>query len=172
VSDEFKTELLALLPRLRRYALARTGSIHSADDLLQATCERAWKCRDQLVPGTRMDSWMFKIMTNLHIDEIRAASTRGIDAGPDALEHVPDDSWQRRVDGKLALGEVAEMMLQLPEGMRDVLALVSIEGLSYREAAAVLDVPLGTVMSRLARARTQLMHRLKLTPTTMDWAAE
>jgi len=124
------------------------------------------------MPGTRMDSWMFKIMTNLHIDEIRAVSTRGIDAGPDALEHVPDDSWQRRVDGKLALGEVAEVMLQLPEGMRDVLALVSIEGLSYREAAAVLDVPLGTVMSRLARARTQLMHRLKLNPTTMDWAAE
>ena len=172
MSDEFKTELLALLPRLRRYALARTGSVHSADDLLQATCERAWKCRDQLMPGTRMDSWMFKIMTNLHIDEIRAVSTRGIDAGPDALEQVPDNRWQRRIEGKLVLGEVAQVMLQLPESMRDVLALVSIEGLSYREAAAVLDVPMGTVMSRLSRARTELTNRLKLNPTTMDWGAE
>jgi RNA polymerase sigma-70 factor (ECF subfamily) len=172
VSDEFKTELLALLPRLRRYALARTGSIHCADDLLQATCERAWKCRGQLMPGTRMDSWTFKIMTNLHIDEIRAVSTRGIDAGPDALEQVPDDRWQRRIEGQLILGEVAHVMRELPEDMRDVLALVSIEGLSYREAAAVLDVPLGTVMSRLARARTELMNRLKLNQTTMDWATE
>ena len=172
MSDEFKTELLALLPRLRRYALARTGSTHCADDLVQATCERAWKCRDQLMPDTRMDSWMFKIMTNLYIDEIRAVSTRGIDAGPDALEQVPDNRWQRRIEGKLVLGEVAQVMLQLPEGMRDVLALVSIEGLSYREAAAVLDVPMGTVMSRLSRARTELTNRLKLNQTMMDWAAE
>jgi RNA polymerase sigma-70 factor (ECF subfamily) len=124
------------------------------------------------MPGTRMDSWMFKIMTNLHIDEIRAVSTRGIDAGPDALEQVPDNRWQRRIEGKLVLGEVAQVMLQLPESMRDVLALVSIEGLSYREAAAVLDVPMGTVMSRLSRARTELTNRLKLNPTTMDWGAE
>ena len=172
MSDAFKTELLALLPRLRRYALARTGSSHYADDLVQATCERAWKCRDQLMPDTRMDSWMFKIMTNLHIDEIRAVSARGIDAGPDALEQVPDNRWQRRIEGKLILGAVAEAMLQLPETMRDVLALVSIEGLSYQEAATVLDVPLGTVMSRLARARTELMNRLKLNHTTVDWAAE
>ncbi len=115
---------------------------------------------------------MFKIMTNLHIDEIRAVSTRGIDAGPDALEQVPDNRWQRRIEGKLVLGEVAQVMLQLPEGMRDVLALVSIEGLSYREAAAVLDVPMGTVMSRLSRARTELTNRLKLNQTMMDWAAE
>ena len=98
------------------------------------------------MPDTRMDSWMFKIMTNLHIDEIRAVSARGIDAGPDALEQVSDNRWQRRIEGKLILGAVAEAMLQLPEAMRDVLALVSIEGLSYQEAATVLDVPLGTVM--------------------------
>ena len=172
MSEEFKTELLGLLPRLRRYALARTGSAHAADDLVQGTCERAWKCRHQWQPGTRLDSWMLKIMTNLHIDDIRAAANRGIDTGPDGLEHIPDGRWQRRIEGNLTLAEVAEAMRQLPESMREVLALVSIEGLSYREAAAVLDVPMGTVMSRLARARVELMGRLKLNPSTMDWATE
>src|SRR5437879_12276449 len=85
------------------------------------------------MPGTRMDSWMFKIMTNRHIDEIRAVSTRGIDAGPDALEQVPDNRWQRRIEGKLVLGEVAQVRLELPAGRRDVLALVAIEGRSDRE---------------------------------------
>lgn len=172
MSDEFKTELLGLLPRLRRYALARTGVAHAADDLVQATCERAWKCRHQWEPGTRMDSWIYRIMTNLHIDEIRSTAHRGTDAGPDALEQVADDRWQRRVDGHLTLGEVAEVMRQLPQGMREVLALVSIEGLSYREAAAVLGVPLGTVMSRLARARSELISRLNLQSPIMDLTAK
>jgi RNA polymerase sigma-70 factor (ECF subfamily) len=170
MSDEFKTELLTLLPRLRRYALARVRNPERADDLLQATCERAWRCRHQLTSGTRMDSWMYKIMTNLHIDELRSTARQGVDAGPDALDEIPDDVWQRRVDGKLSLGEVADAMSNLPVAMREVLALVSIEGLSYREAADVLEVPIGTVMSRLARARTELMARLNMTSDNLGWA--
>jgi RNA polymerase sigma-70 factor (ECF subfamily) len=169
MSDEFRAELLSLLPRLRRYALAKTGTPEEADDLVQATCERAWRARDQWRPGERMDYWTFKIMKNLYIDEIRAASVRGIDAGPEALEEIPDHRWTRRVEGSMTLAQVSDAMRELPEPMRDVLALVPIEGLSYREAAAVLDVPIGTVMSRLARARSELMSRLNLTGDITDW---
>jgi RNA polymerase sigma-70 factor (ECF subfamily) len=171
MSDEFKAELLSLLPRLRRYALAKAGTSEGADDLVQATCERAWRARDQWTPGTRMDYWTFRIMKNLYIDEIRAASARGIDAGPEALEQVPDHQWTRRVEGSMTLAQVSDAMQQLPAPMRDVLALVPIEGLSYREAAEVLGVPVGTVMSRLARARAELMSRLNLTGDVTDWRA-
>jgi RNA polymerase sigma-70 factor, ECF subfamily len=167
MSDQFKAELLALLPRLRRYALARSGNAAQADDMVQATCERAWRARDSLLPGARMDFWTFRIMKNLHIDEIRSDSARGIDVGPEALEEIPDHQWARRVEGRLTLEQVSHAMQQMPEYMRDVLALVPIEGLSYREAAEVLGVPVGTVMSRLARARADLMSRLHLDG---DWA--
>jgi len=169
MSEEFKAELLSLLPRLRRYALAKTGTPEQADDLVQATCERAWRARDQWKPGTRMDYWAFRIMKNLYVDEIRAASIRGIDAGPDALEEILDHQWTRRVEGSMTLAQVSDVMQQLPAPMRDVLALVPIEGLSYREAAEVLGVPVGTVMSRLARARAELMSRLNLTGDITDW---
>jgi RNA polymerase sigma-70 factor (ECF subfamily) len=169
MSEEFKVELLALLPRLRRYALAKTGTPEQADDLVQATCERAWRARDQWKPGARMDYWTFRIMKNLYVDQIRAASIRGIDAGPDALEEIPDHQWTRRVEGSMTLAQVSDVMQQLPAPMRDVLALVPIEGLSYREAAEVLGVPVGTVMSRLARARAELMSRLNLTGDITDW---
>jgi RNA polymerase sigma-70 factor (ECF subfamily) len=116
-----------------------------------------------------MDYWMFRIMKNLYIDEIRAASARGIEAGPEALEEVPDHQWARSVEGSMTLAQVSDAMRQLPAPMRDVLALVPIEGLSYREAAEVLGVPVGTVMSRLARARAELMSRLNLTGNIADW---
>jgi RNA polymerase sigma-70 factor (ECF subfamily) len=169
MGEEFKAELLSLLPRLRRYALAKTGTPEAADDLVQAACERAWRAQAQWKPGTRMDYWMFRIMKNLYIDEIRAASARGIEAGPEALEEVPDHQWARRVEGSMTLAQVSDAMRQLPAPMRDVLALVPIEGLSYREAAEVLGVPVGTVMSRLARARAELMSRLNLTGNIADW---
>lgn len=169
MSDEFRAELLSLLPRLRRYALVKTGTPEQADDLVQATCERAWRARDQWRPGERMDYWTFRIMKNLYIDEVRSASVRGTDVGPEALEEIPDHRWARRVEGSMTLAQVWEAMQQLPAPMREVLALVPIEGLSYREAAAVLDVPVGTVMSRLARARAELMSRLNFTGDITDW---
>ncbi|MBL6751852.1 MAG: RNA polymerase sigma factor [Nevskia sp.] len=169
-STDFKTELTALLPRLRRFALAKVGDPAAADDLVQAACERAWRARDKWVPGTRMDSWMFTIMQNLHIDEIRAASARGINEGSEALELVEDHQWSRRVEAGVALDQVVRIMRQLPESMREVLALVPIEGLSYQEAAAVLGVPVGTVMSRLARARAELMRRLQPDAGAAGWA--
>lgn len=172
MSEAFKTQLVSLLPRLRRHALARTGTVHAADDLLQATCERAWKCRDQLQPGTRLDGWMFTIMGNLHIDEIRAVARRGIAADPDLLDRLADDAWQRRIEGSLALRKVLAAMQELPMAMREILALVTVDGLSYREAADTLGIPLGTVMSRLARARMELLRRMEARELTREGAAK
>lgn len=171
MTSDFKTELAALLPRLRRFALAKAGTPEAADDLVQLACERAWRARDKWTPGTRLDSWMFTIMHNLHIDQIRAVATRGINEGAEALESVPDHEWSRRIEASVTLQQVMEVMRQLPVSMREVLALVPIDGLSYQEAAAVLGVPVGTVMSRLARARVELMRRLQLDPGEAGMAA-
>ena len=155
--DSFRAELIALLPRLRRFALGLTAHPDRADDLVQAGCERALARQQQWEPGTRLDSWLYKILQNLWIDQLRAS--RELTAEPEEIENVPDRDWNRGMEAKLALEQVVEAMRQLPEAMRLVLTLVCVEGLSYKEAAAQLDVPIGTVMSRLARARLEL-HRV------------
>ncbi len=170
MSKDFKNELISLLPRLRRYARVKTGSAEEADDLVQATCERAWKARHQWVPGTQLDCWVFRIMTNIHIDQIRATTVRGPMEGSDAIESIPDHGWSRQIEASVTLEQVTRAMKQLPESMRDVLGLVAVDGLSYREAATALDIPIGTVMSRLARARTELMRRVGLSPDQAEGA--
>ena len=170
MTTDFRNELQSLLPRLRRYARARTGSVDEADDLVQATCERAWKARHQWVPGTQLDCWVFRIMTNIHIDQIRAAAVRGPVAGADTIDSIADHTWSRHIEASVTLDQVARAMKQLPASMREVLALVAVEGLSYREAATVLDVPIGTVMSRLARARAELMRKVGLNPDEAEGA--
>jgi RNA polymerase sigma-70 factor (ECF subfamily) len=107
---------------------------------------------------------MYTIMANIRIDEIRAAASRGNTEGGDALDAIPDGAWSRRIEASVTLEQVMAAMRQLPESMREVLALVTIEGLSYNEAAGVLGVPVGTVMSRLARARAELMRRIGWEP--------
>jgi RNA polymerase sigma-70 factor (ECF subfamily) len=160
MSADFKTEVVALLPRLRRLARAKTATAEEADDLVQATCERSWKARHQWQPGTRLDYWMFKIMMNIRIDQIRSAALQGVALGDELLDSIPDHRWSRQMEAGLTLDKVLDLMQQLPRPMREVLALVAIDGVSYKEAAEILELPLGTVMSRLARARTELMHRL------------
>lgn len=160
MSEDFQRALLGLLPRLRRAARARLGSVDEADDLVQATCERAWRARAQWAPGSGFENWVFTIMHNLRIDQVRAGAARGIEAEPDALETVADDRWNRQVEARAMLGRVAEVLQTLPEAMREVLSLVTIEGLSYQEAADVLGIPVGTVMSRLSRGRLELMRGL------------
>lgn len=165
MSDSFRTELIALLPRLRRFALGLTADPHQADDLVQAGCERALTRRHQWQAGTRLDSWMFKIMQNLWIDQMRSKPVAA-QADSEELEHVPDRDWNRGMEAKLTLDQVTRAMAALPDAMRAVLTLVCIEGLSYKEAAEVLDVPIGTVMSRLARARLELNDILQRGPAT------
>ncbi|MEL6124881.1 MAG: RNA polymerase sigma factor [Pseudomonadota bacterium] len=155
--QDFRSELIALVPRLRRFALSLAGNKADADDLVQAACEKALKNEAQFQPGTRMDSWMYRIIQNKWLDDRRRATTRGVAVDPEDAGLSDQGKSARTAHDRMMLSDVREAMLELPEGQRAVLSLVAIEGQSYKEAAAILDVPVGTVMSRLARAREKLL---------------
>ena len=159
--DAFRTDLVELLPRLRRLARVLARDFADADDLVQLAVERALVRREQWQAGTRLDSWMFRIMKNAWIDETRARARTGkvIQAGVEA-DQVADAgvaSMELRLEASAAERAVAA----LPEDQRLAVALVLIEGLSYREAADVLDVPMGTLTSRLVRGRMALQESLE-----------
>ena len=158
-SARFSDQLIEVLPRLRRFARSLTGAAAEADDLVQAACERALAREHQFQEGTRFDSWMFRIVQTLWIDQLRARDVRKED-GDAAAERLGSDMPVRRIEARLALGEVRLAVERLPPEQRAVLMLVTVEGLSYKEAAAVTGVPVGTIMSRLARARIALHQQL------------
>jgi RNA polymerase sigma-70 factor (ECF subfamily) len=158
--QSFEGDMIALLPRLRRFAHALARSPADADDLCQAAVERALKSRDQWQPGTRLDSWIYRIMRNLWIDETRAKGRRDQTFAPEeAGAHVGDDG-ARRAEVQLELTDLDRAMNRLPAEQREAIALVLVEGLAYKEAAAVLDVPIGTLTSRLSRGREALIAEL------------
>jgi RNA polymerase sigma-70 factor (ECF subfamily) len=154
-SKRFSDQLIAVLPRLRRFATGLTRSVSEADDLVQAACERALAREHQFQEGTRFDSWMFRIVQTIWIDQLRARESRKED-GDIAEERLGTDEPVRRVEARLALAEVRRAVSLLPPDQRVTLMLVTVEGLSYKEAADVTGVPVGTIMSRLARARMAL----------------
>lgn len=158
----FRRELVGLVPKLRRFALSLSGNPQDADDLVQAACEKALKNRSQFQPGTRMDSWMYRIVQTLWLDDRRRHKVRGTAIDPDDA-HLSDEGKAANLPGdRMMLAKVRVAMGSLPEGQREVLSLVAIEGLSYRETADVLGLPIGTVMSRLSRARESLLPKLGL----------
>jgi RNA polymerase sigma-70 factor, ECF subfamily len=156
-SARFSDQLIAVLPRLRRFAAGLTRSASEADDLVQAACERALAREHQFQEGTRFDSWMFRIVQTIWIDQLRARDIRKED-GDVAEERLGTDEPVRRVEARLALSEVRRAVALLPPDQRSTLMLVTVEGLSYKQAADVAGVPIGTIMSRLARARTALQQ--------------
>lgn len=160
VDEGTRREMLALLPRLRRFACGLTGSMDEGDDLMQATVERAIRHIDKWQPGTRLDSWMFQIARNLNLNNIRARKVRGVHLAPAALDDVAGEDGVRVAESRLTIATVRHLVARLPEEQRAALMLVCVEGLSYREAAQVMDVPIGTVTSRLARARIALRAML------------
>ena len=160
VSIRFSDQLIAVLPRLRRFARGLTGSAADADDLVQAACERALARQHQFQEGTRFDSWMFRIVQTIWIDQIRARDVRKEDSDV-AEERLGSDEPVRRVEARLALDEVRRAVDRLPPDQRTALLLVTVDGLSYKEAADVANVPVGTIMSRLARARIALQLQLE-----------
>jgi RNA polymerase sigma-70 factor, ECF subfamily len=163
LASDFAQALIALLPRLRRFGVALTGSTDSADDLVQAACERALRNRTSFVPGTRLDSWVFRIMQNLWVDNRRQRTRRGGDADDDeTLALLQGEDGRRSTECAITLTRVLGAMDHLPDEQRAVLVAVCVEGLSYAEAADMLDVPVGTVMSRLFRARRALGTMLDL----------
>ena len=156
-SISFESELAELLPRLRRFAFTLSRSAADADDLTQATIERALKSREQWQSGTRLDSWAYRIMRNLWIDTARARSRRDkVEAPEEEAERVGED-LTASMDAAVDLSRMMSAMERLPDEQREVVALILIEGFGYREAAEMLDVPIGTVSSRLVRGRTALL---------------
>jgi RNA polymerase sigma-70 factor (ECF subfamily) len=158
----FAEDLVALLPRLRRFALSLTGLAVEADDLVQAACERALRARAQWTPGTRLDSWVFRIMQNLWIDAIRKRKTEGENQAIDGTFDIEGDDGRLVTEVAATLDEVRSAMNGLPDEQRAVLLMVCADERSYQETADMLGVPIGTVMSRLARARRNLAATLHL----------
>jgi RNA polymerase sigma-70 factor (ECF subfamily) len=156
-SVDVREEIAALLPRLRRFARVLARTREDGDDLVQAAIEKALGRTDQWTPGTRLDSWMFRIMQNAWIDEVRARQRRGETFVPEEeAGHVGASTPDTQVDAIA----VRKAVGQLSDEHRAVVGLVLVEGLSYQEAAQVLGVPVGTVTSRLARAREALQAML------------
>ena len=156
----FETGLVALLPRLRRFAhgLCRSGA--DADDLAQQTVERALRARSQWEPGTRLDSWLYRIMRNLWVDNGRAHTRASRVIAPEEAGLAVGEDPTPGMDAKLELAHVMRAMDTLPGEQREAIALVLIEGLGYREAAALLGIPEGTLASRLVRGRIALLALL------------
>lgn len=157
---EIRSDMVALLPRLRRFARALTGSVADADDIVQIAMERALMRMDQYQPGTRLDSWMCSIVRNAWIDEARARTRRGKTFVASELAEQVGHDGEAEMHAKLEADDVWAAMRKLPEEQREAVALVCVEGLAYREAADVLGVPIGTLTSRLARGREALQVML------------
>ncbi|MDB5493293.1 MAG: polymerase subunit sigma-70 [Phenylobacterium sp.] len=154
-------QIVDLLPRLRRLARVLARDPVDADDLVQATVERALIHQDQWRPGTRLDSWMFRIMKNAWIDESRARTRRGKVFAPEEQGESIGLDGAAAMEARLAASDVEKAMARLPEEQRLAVALVLVDGLSYKEAADVLEVPQGTLTSRLVRGRMALLADLE-----------
>lgn len=152
--------MLALLPRLRRFAIGLAGSAADGDDLVQATYERALRFLHTWEPGTRLDSWMFRIARNLHLNEVRAQGVRRRHLQTVDVDDEAVVDGKRELEARLTFVSVRRFVARLPEEQRAALVLVAVEGLSYAETARVLEIPIGTVTSRVARARIALKQFL------------
>ena len=156
-SSSFEGQLAELLPRLRRFAHALSHESADADDVTQATIERALRSRDRWQEGTRLDSWSYRIMRNLWIDTARSRSRKIAREVPEeeglSIGEDPRDAMDAAVD----LKRVMAAMGRLPDDQREVVALILVEGFGYREVSEMLGLPIGTVSSRLVRGRTALL---------------
>lgn len=151
------SEIASLLPRMRRFARSLTYHREDADDLVQIAMERALGRSEQYAPGTRLDSWIFRIIKNAWIDEVRSRARRDdLFAPEEAGEQIGDDFAQAHQQ-RLAIQKAVSL---LSEEHRVVVGLVLVDGLGYKEAAEVLEIPIGTLTSRLARAREALQQIL------------
>jgi RNA polymerase sigma-70 factor, ECF subfamily len=171
--DSFFRELPLHTPRLWRFCLRLTRHTADAEDLLQRTHLRALERRHQFqpqTPNTSLISWLFAICHSIWLNELRSAQRRrtesldapepwSTDDSPSAAERIPDTHAPNDPEYALLCRQIANAVRALPDAQRSVMLMVAVEGLSYREAADALDVPIGTVMSRLARARLLIGQR-------------
>ena len=156
-SPSFEDQLASLLPRLRRFAHALSRNSTDADDLAQAAIERALRSREQWQPGTRLDSWCYRIMRNLWVDTARAASRRSAREAPEEEGLTVGQDPRDGMDAAIDLRLVMSAMSRLPYDQREIVALILVEGFGYREVSEMLGLPIGTVSSRLVRGRMALL---------------
>jgi RNA polymerase sigma-70 factor (ECF subfamily) len=152
---DLSTLLPELLPRLWAFALRLACDQHDAEDLVQRACVRALERANQLQDGTAPLSWLFSIVHSTWINELRSRAVRSrssMEWDDDVLERVADPT-ARTPEQQMMNTQIVDAVQQLPDAQRAVMLLVAVEGLSYSEAAAALEIPIGTVMSRLSRAR-------------------
>jgi len=158
--ESTRAELVALIPRLRRFARVLTGNLADADDVVQACLEKAMLNLDQWQRGTRLDSWVFRIARNTWVDDRRRAHNRHGHDDVGALVDLAGDDGVAVTENASDARRVREAVDALPDEQRDVVALVMLEELSYRDAADLLGIPIGTVMSRLSRAKAALARNM------------
>lgn len=163
MAENFEDAVVALLPNLRRFALSLCRNTHTADDLVQGTCEKAFANKSSFQPGTRLDAWLFRILRNLWIDRLRKDKNEGQAEDIDEMAEIPEGTGDPVAETQLLLRQVSDLITKLPQVQREVIMLVCVEDLSYKEAAETLDVPIGTVMSRLARARQEILRLAGIT---------
>jgi RNA polymerase sigma factor (sigma-70 family) len=153
----FEDQLGSLLPQLRRFAHGLSRDPTDADDLTQATIERALRSKAQWEPGTRLDSWCYRIMRNLWIDTARSRSRKAVHEAPEEEGLNVGEDPREAIEATVDLKRVMAAMTRLPDEQRDVVALILVEGFGYREVSEMLGLPIGTVSSRLVRGRTALL---------------
>ncbi len=157
-ANAWREELVAMLPRLRRYAVSLTGTLHDGEDLLHSTVERALLRVNQFKQGTDLDRWLFRICKNLWLDEVRSRKVRGETIKPETTMDEPCVDGESQATAAIGLSELGAMLSQMQDDHREILLLIAVEGYSYKEAAEQLELPIGTIMSRLARARSKLVE--------------
>ena len=153
---DLHNRMVKMLPRLRRFVYSLTRGAESSEDLIQETYVRALAHVDQWQPGTRLDSWMFRIAQNLWIDHKRTERTRGEVVDIDVIGELLSCDGRVIAENRIALQQLRKDISQLSLDQRDVIRLVCGYGMSYKETGKILNLPAGTVMSRLARARGAL----------------
>ena len=167
MSVDVRQDMIGHLPRLRRFALALSGDPTEADDLVQEVCLKALAKAHQFRPDTRLDSWLFRIAQNAWFDRQKSWRVRkDHHVNVEDIDELRDPAAGTEVvEQAVNLADVSHAIAQLPEELSVLLVLVCIDGQSYQEAAQTLELPVGTVMSRLARARKQLHQTLNAAPT-------
>ena len=160
VPEAFGDKLVQLLPRMRRFArgLARDGA--DGDDLCQATIERALKSSQQWQGGTRLDAWVYTIMRNIWVDQVRARNRRSQTFVTEEAGLNVGDAGNAAIEAHVELGNVGRAMSRLPHDQREAVMLVLVEGFAYKEAAEIIGCPIGTLTSRWVRGREALMRAL------------
>jgi len=163
----FPDRLVAFIPRLRRFCHGLSGDRDRGDDLLQATVERALARQTQWQEGTSLGNWLMRIASNLNIDRLRSDKVRGTAVEIDEMEDLPGEDALALLEFRSELGAVSAALQDMPCELSAVLACVVLDDRSYREAAEILEIPIGTVMSRMSRARQFVDHYVRRGPERM-----